>query len=503
MSHRSLLACLLLSALTSIAGVASADPFAPVSISPAPEGQGTRFSPGVRLISEIAPGYVEEEYIVSGSVDVFAYPDPPVRGDLREVPGAPSDYTTRIIIRRPSDPHDFDGTLVVEWWNSTAGFDTAPVWDPSAEFFTEQGWIYVGISNAPQSVGFLAAGCPFPGAACGTRYAGLQLPEQGMAYEMVSQIVNLLRSHDPDNPLGDDFRPHRVFHGGQSQQAGSVTTYANEFHNELNDGYFIQAGGSRARSLSTGSPNWAPTDVERLPRNDLPVPVIRAITETDLEVLGVIATGSRQVGFETENFRYYEMTGTAHNTVHEDIELIPAGVIGPAPVLIEDLCVNEFNTIADGPVFGSVLYNAMWRNLRRQSVKGIPMPTAEPVRIEGGLIVRDELGLAEGGLRVPDVNVPLASYASSNVPKPPCDFMTTFPPACDPTGGLGGLACLLSGSVVPFDAGVLEQLYPRPFSYRLRVILAAFRLHFEGFLVRKDLRRVVERALEVDLPFWP
>jgi hypothetical protein len=289
----------------------------------------------VRLVGDLDENYVEEEYFISGSVDVFAYDNPPQLHQLLLRNDVPTDYTTRIVIRRPANKGDFDGNVVVEWWNSTAQFDTAPGWDPSAEFFAREGWIYVGVSNADEAINFLKAGCPIFGAppSCGTRYAALSLAEDGIAYEMVSQIVNLLRGKSKENPLRS-FNIDHVYHVGQSQQAGSVNTYATEFHQDaLNDGYFIQAGGGSGRSLSTDSPNFGFGDPRGLPPTDLDVPVIRAQTETEVELFGVIF--NRQE--DTPTFRYYEIAGATHLTVHEDIEVIPPGLFGPSPILLEDL----------------------------------------------------------------------------------------------------------------------------------------------------------------------
>ena len=66
--------CLVLPWLAASAG---ADPFAPVTVTLPPEGQGDIFSPGIRLVADLDENYVEEEYFVSGIVDVFEYDDPP------------------------------------------------------------------------------------------------------------------------------------------------------------------------------------------------------------------------------------------------------------------------------------------------------------------------------------------------------------------------------------------------------------------------------------------
>ncbi len=125
---------------------------------------------------------------MSGAATLFTYEEEPRRGVLvpleEDVP-----YTTRIIVRRPVKANKFNGTVVIEWWNSTAGFDTAPVWDPSAEYFAREGIVYVGVTNSTDSLGFLVGGCRLFGLfppTCGTRYASLSLPANGLAFEMVS-----------------------------------------------------------------------------------------------------------------------------------------------------------------------------------------------------------------------------------------------------------------------------------------------------------------------------
>ena len=117
---------------------------------------------------------MEEELFVSGGATVYTYEEQPRREVVvpRE-PGVP--YKTRLIVRRPADPARFSGTVVVEWWNSTASFDSAPVWDASAEFFAREGWIYVGVTNSNTPIAFLraaagsAASCPSRTAASATR----------------------------------------------------------------------------------------------------------------------------------------------------------------------------------------------------------------------------------------------------------------------------------------------------------------------------------------------
>ncbi len=165
----------ILTLIITFAAPALGDPRAPVTVVPAPEDQGDIFSPGVRLVADLEQNYVEEEFLVSGAATLFTYEEEPQRGVIvplqEDVP-----YTTRIIVRRPVKANKFNGTLVIEWWNSTADFDVAPVWDPSAEYFAREGIVYVGVTNSTTSLGFLVGGCRLFGLlppTCGTRYAGL------------------------------------------------------------------------------------------------------------------------------------------------------------------------------------------------------------------------------------------------------------------------------------------------------------------------------------------
>ena len=47
---------------------------------------------------------------------------------------------------------------------------------------------------------------------------------------MVSQIAHMLKGSGSENPLFPDYPVERIFHAGQSQQGGSIVTYATAFH---------------------------------------------------------------------------------------------------------------------------------------------------------------------------------------------------------------------------------------------------------------------------------
>jgi hypothetical protein len=483
--------------LLASAGPVLAGPTDPVVVTLRPAGQGDVFSPGVRLVEDLPQEYIEEEFFVSGAADLYNYAHNPPLGPTDIVTiQADVPYTTRIIVRRPKKVNKFNGTVVIEWWNSTAGFDTAPVWDPSAEYFADNGIVYVGVTNSTTSLDFLAGGCRLLGflpPACGTRYSTLSLPENGLAYDMGSQIANLLKNGGASSPLPAEYVVEKLLHSGESQQAGSIVTYASGFHLDgVNDGYFVQSG-ANARPINFGPscndpasppyPGCTPRLVfpDSLVRTDLPVPVYQAVTQTDVEILfGLIG---RQP--DTPTFRYYEIAGAAHLTVHSEIELIPAGVFGPNPILLEDLCQNEINSTADGPVFASYVLNALWERMQEQIASGSPPPAGVLMDQTGGVLDRDALGNVTGGVRLPSMEAPVATYVSSNQADP------ALPPLLQQ---IGNLACFLGGSVLRFDDATLDELYRNQGAYVSQVAAAVNALKAQGLLLQSDASTVKRAA---------
>jgi hypothetical protein len=345
---------------------------------------------------------------------------------------------------------------------------------------------------------FLTGGCSLFGVlppTCGTRYAALALPENGVAYEMVSQIANLLKSDSPENPLPDDVEVERLYHAGQSQQGGSVITYASAFHFDVNDGYFVQQAAT-ARPLNSvpacGEPgsNEFPFCSPRLQggdervRTDLPVPVYHANTETDIAVL--FGTVARQD--DTPTFRYYEIAGGGHLTIHKDVEVLPAGVVGPDPVTLEDLCLNQINSTADGPVFVSYVLNALWENMEDQVRGRRDPPPGVLIDVDPmtGEIQRDMFDNARGGVRLPVMEVPTATYTPGNIANPSLPPFLRF---------IGNLACFLASSVTPFDDATIDDLYPNHGTYVNQVMHATNDLRMQRLLLPKDEQKIRATAL--------
>jgi Alpha/beta hydrolase domain len=232
------------------------------------------------LASEIdlgSEGYVEEEYFVAG----FArrYTTPPLATGEEIAGGGP--YLTRLVVRRPADAKDFNGTLAFEWLNVTAQYDLEIDWFESNEHFMRRGWAWVGVSAQRVGVNALRA--------WSDRYSSLDgtvTPGDPMAFDVFAQAVQAVRSPVGVAPLGD-LQVERVIATGHSQSAGRLATYYNSIHplHGVVDGFVIHGSGSALRT-------------------DLDTKVMRVLAETDV--------GTQSTEPDNDHFRRWETSGTSH-----------------------------------------------------------------------------------------------------------------------------------------------------------------------------------------------
>jgi hypothetical protein len=109
-------------------------------------------------------------------------------------------------------------------------------------------------------------------------------------------------------------------------------------------------------------------------------------------------------------------------------------------------------------------------------------PRAPPIQS-----TMDQYGNVQGGARLPDLDVPIATYTKSKSAKNPTDIISSF-------------ACGLSGTVVPFTADQLPQLYPTPDDYVQKYTQAADKAVAAGFMVQSDRDIAVDKAKNAAIP---
>lgn len=448
---------------------------------------------------DLAPlGYSTEEFFISGTAQSYKLEgEPTADGRWQATVAQTAPYTTRIVVVRPSDPKRFNGTVVVEWLNVTAGADSSPDWNAAHREIMRDGYAYVGVSA--QKVGVEGASGNANGMAVGTalkkadpqRYGTLNHPGDAYSYDIYSQAGQLLRRPGASALLGP-LVPKHIVAAGESQSAVFLTTYVNAVDPlaKVYDGFLIHSrfgAPSRLEGNSVVGGAQAPPLPPTKFRPDLRVPVITVITETDLMGGGLSGYyGAREP--DNNHLRVWEIPGTSH----ADIYTFNGGFMDSGTLPIEKLAAAWQSTdkilgaqlakpINAAPQHHYVVEAALW-NLDRWVRTGHAPSKAKPMEATAGdqpdkrpVLVRDANGETEGGVRTPWVDVPTASYAGS--------------------GNSGSPLAFLAGVTEPFDAPTLDRLYPGGKSEYLKKFEASLDAAIKaGFIVPADKKEILEIA---------
>jgi Alpha/beta hydrolase domain len=175
-----------------------------------------------------ARGYVEEEYFIEGTANRYNTP-PLVTGSVLDS-GHP--YKTRIVVRRPASPANFNGTVLVEWTNVTNGLDMENTWFQIHEHVLRSGYAWVGVSAQRVGVNRLRT---WNAGRYGTldvshRIANIEtVTNDALSYDVFSQAVQALASPAGIDPLGG-LDPQVIIATGHSQSASRLATYVNSIH---------------------------------------------------------------------------------------------------------------------------------------------------------------------------------------------------------------------------------------------------------------------------------
>jgi len=436
-------------------------------------------------------GYLEEEYFVSGEANVY---DWPARGQL-SVRTADAPYTTRVLIRRPANQADFSGNVVVEMLNPSNLFDLNIGWAISHEQMLRNGDAWVGVTAKPISVvtlkqfdaeryGALSWRNPLPlDHADNCEVTGrdtVRTTENGLVWDMYSQVAAWLRSAAPSNPFlyaGADSAAEKLYGWGFSQTGSFLYTYINAVHpdvvknngHSLFDGYIV-AVSSRPAPIHQCAPRIDADDPRR-PILNAGVPVIHIMSQSDY----LSGINSRQPDSDEpgNRFRHYEIAGSGHASPDElywgpaPDDLIKAGREVPP------LSCNE------GPRSrfpNKLLFNAALAGLDQWVREGISPPKAQLIRVEDGQAILDEHGNVIGGVRSPYVDVPASTWNGNST---------------------GESFCRIAGHEIPFDNTTLTALYRSHNSYVEAVTSSVNELVAEGFIVKEDGAQVIQEAEQI------
>lgn len=428
-----------------------------------------------------ARGWVEEEFFIEGTANRYT-----IQGqETAVVRDSGHPYKTRLLVRRPANASAFNGTVVVEWNNVTAGRDLDIDWFQSYEHFIRSGYAWVGVT--PQRVGVEALKVWNA-----KRYGTLDVMHGGavanddLSYDVFAQAAQAIRTPGRVNVLGG-LKPARIFATGHSQSASRLANYVNGVHPiaAVFDAVVVHGGGGRIRT-------------------DLTIPVFKLLAETD--VLGQQAANRQP---DTKVFRSWEVAGASHVDVQfrasssKLAERDGSPSAPPLPAAAPENARGRSNTpntpttgrgvttgqaLASGnaggcerPPYSHVPFhhvmNAAFDHLVRWVKDGIPPPSAPPIETTAvgppAVAARDKYGNALGGIRLAEHAVPIATNTGLN-------------------SGAG--FCRLYGSHEPFDAPTIVGLYPTHAAYVAAVRDVTERNLKAGYILRVDADQTIAAA---------
>lgn len=438
-------------------------------------------------------GYEETEFLLAGRAGSFE-----LRGERGEDgrwdvdPGADAEFRTRFLVRRPTDPTQFSGTVVVEWNNVSAGIDGSPDWGMFHRHIAAQGHAWVGVTAQKVGVdgGGFVEGIELKVLAP-ERYGTLVHPGDAWSFDMFSQVGSVLRRPAAVNPLGG-LEPRHVIAMGESQSAACLVTYINAVDPlaRVFDGFFVHgrpgAGVSidgvfmpTARSLEMSEVTRAIAERGERIRSDVRVPVLVFQSETDVILLG----GGKADQRDGDRVRLWELAGAAH----ADTYIVSAGRhddgVKPGARLAElmrptsDLIIGQTGSPINAAPQQHYVGQAALAQLVRWVADGEVPPAVPRLEVDaaGTGFTLDARGNAVGGIRTPWVEVPTAVFSG--------------------LGQTGETFAMLFGRTEPFDDATLSAIYPggkaeylERFEGSLDATIAA------GFLLGADRAEILEFA---------
>lgn len=413
-----------------------------------------------------ARGYMLEEFRLEGEARAFhllTEPTPDGRWSVAEYARAP--YRTRLLVLRPERTDDANGTVVVGWQNVSAGYESgAP---SSGEAYEGYTWVgvsaqEVGLYGFPTGMERMASRRALPLLEHDpARYGDLHHPGDQAAFDLFTQAGRALApdrdpAHDVD-PLGG-LPVQRLIAAGGSQSAMRLATYLNAVHpfERVFDAFLLSVWEARAPRPEEGV---LPMGVRTAIRSDTPTPVVIVNSEFESTHLAQVPC------VDTEWLRVWEVAGTPHGNARSRLDE-------------RDRRGRVANPLRYAPVHDSAL-----RALHHWLADGVPAPHQPRIEMDPGPplhIATDDAGNARGGVRLPELEMPTATYRGVAM-------------------GTGRLP--LFGAATPFTDHELRARYTSRAEYERGWDAAVDALVASGALRPEDAPAMRERVADVRLPF--
>ena len=392
-------------------------------------------------------GYRQQEYLVSGTA--------------RAEGGTSAPYTTRIVVFRPAKQARFNGTVLLDWVNVTAQFENAVDILEAREYLLRAGYAFVHVSA--QRAGLCCTPLT-PQIWDPVRYASISHPGDAYAADIFAQIATAVRDRDDaglDPLAGLDVR--RVLASGQSQSANKLHDFVSSRQGAgVIDGFLIHGEG----------PKTFPVKLE--------VPVLQLLSDREgdptqptddpfYRLWEVAATGHSDyfIGYQSvfgNGLRVADQPAVDRAGYRDLIDA--AGNYGQIPEPLQATCTVAGATMPMHYATSSAIHQLdRWVRTGRT-------PRATPrYEFAGAALAVDEHGNTRGGIRLPPVEVPVATYEST--------------------------LCNLGGITIPFTDAQVQQLYPTFADYQRRMDTATDRAVRQGWMLPADARDQMRRVCTV------
>lgn len=413
-----------------------------------------------------AAGYTDREFFISGLARTYRAAST-LRSDGKwsaYVYSSSTPYNTPLIVRRPADASKFNGIVIVEWLNVSSGYVLDIDWIMAREEFLRQGYAYVGLTN--QKAGLDGSKEKNP-----SRYAAANLPNDDISYDILSQAAKAVR--DQYQVLLGGLVPNKIFATGHSQSALRLTTYVNAIQplEKVFDGFVIHGRGNTGIKLASADLRGTPSST--VIRADASHPVFQLQTEMDVN-----SQSDTSKATDSAKIRYWEVAGASHSDQYMLEGVYAVSTRPPAS------CEKPANRMPFHRV-----QNAVYSHLVKWATVGTLPPTAPRMTRSAllGRLQRDAYGNVLGGLRLPEIDVPIATYGIDNSTTGSLEFLDLF-------------ACTTSGSTEPFTATRLGTLYPTHADYVNKYKAAADRALAAGYLLPADHAKALQEAILAPVP---
>jgi hypothetical protein len=390
-------------------------------------------------------GYVEQEYFMQGTANQYTTP----AGATGAVISTGNPYKTRLLVRRPISDSAFNGTVILEWYNVTNGFDVEPDWFQTHTYLLQHGYAWIGVSAQRVGVNYLQTWSPAGRYATLDVTVGGTINDDSLSYDIYSQAGQAIL-----NPSGVNLLPgltvQTVIADGESQSASRLSTYINSVHpiNPIYDGFFLHSTINNPIRADLGD-----------------VKVFKFLDETDAGEAAIRRP-------DTPTFVTWEISGTSHSDYWTYLNYKGVRARDATPPADNPPCplqIPRSRILAYRAQDSAYDHMAQWMRGETQPPSG---PAMEVSAVTPSVVpVRDIFGNILGGIRLPDFAVPIATETGIN---------------SNPVPPIPGVLCNLYGQYVPFDQQLLRALYPTAGKYLLDTVAASNAAVAAGYLLDED-----------------